>query len=99
METGQEYLHAQRELLLSHPANEWRFPAASAIKPKERLFVVDSGASMHLVSREDLKLAELETVRISQNATTVVAANGEVQTLRSDSVCQRIGFICDRNAS
>ena len=38
------------------------------------------GASMHMLSRKDLNSAELETVRVSRNPTTVVTANGEVQT-------------------
>ena len=39
---------------------------------------MDSGASMHKVSKKDLEEAELETVRISNNPTTVMTANGEV---------------------
>ena len=35
---------------------------------------------MHMVSKKDIKKNELETVRISKNPTTVVAANGEVLT-------------------
>ena len=35
---------------------------------------------MHMLSRKDLDSAELETVRVSKSPTTVVAANGEVQT-------------------
>ena len=35
---------------------------------------------MHMLSRKDLTSAELETVRVSKSPTTVVAANGEVQT-------------------
>ena len=35
---------------------------------------------MHMLSRKDLNSAELETGRVSQSATTVVSANGEVQT-------------------
>ena len=35
---------------------------------------------MHMLSRKDLISAELETVRVSKSPTTVVAANGEVQT-------------------
>ena len=49
-------------------------------EPEEREFVVDSGASMHLVSKKDLNSSELETMRISRNPTTVMTANGEVQT-------------------
>ena len=35
---------------------------------------------MHMVSRQDLHSADLETVRTSKNPTTVVTANGEVLT-------------------
>ena len=41
---------------------------------------IDSGASMHMVSKRDLNSAELETIRISKNPTTVMTGNGEVQT-------------------
>ena len=54
--------------------------AASTIKPEEREFVVDSGASMHMISKRDLNSAELETMRTSKNPTTVMTAKGEVQT-------------------
>ena len=55
---------------------------------------------MHMVSRKDLNSAEFGTVRISKSPTAVVTANGEVLTKRrGNSVCQRIGFIRDSNAS
>ena len=41
--------------------------------------MVDSGASMHMVSKRDLNPAELETRRTSRSPTTVIAANGEVR--------------------
>ena len=41
--------------------------------------MVDSGASMHMLSGNDLKTAELETVRVTSNPATVLKANGEVQ--------------------
>ena len=44
------------------------------------MFVVDSAASMHMVSKKDLNSAELETMRTSRSPTTVMTANGEVQT-------------------
>ena len=47
---------------------------------KERKFVVDSGASMHKLNKKDLRSDEMDTLRRSRNPTTVVAANGEVQT-------------------
>ena len=61
-------------------------PVASAIKPEEREFVVDSGASVHMVSKRDLNSDEWETVRISKNPTTVMTANGEVQTRENATV-------------
>ena len=35
---------------------------------------------MHMVSKKDRNSAELETMRTSRNPTTVMTANGEVQT-------------------
>ena len=60
--------------------NEWIVRAASTTKLEEREFVVDSGASVHMVSKKDLNATELETMRISKNPTTVMTANGEVLT-------------------
>ena len=62
------------------PAEEWVLPAASTEEPEEREFVGDCGASMHMVSKRDLDSAELETMRTSRSPTTVMTANGEVQT-------------------
>ena len=56
--------------------DEWSLPAASTIKPEERVFVVDSGAIM----RKDLNSAELDPVRVSKSPTPVVTANGQVHT-------------------
>ena len=42
--------------------------------------MVDSKASMHMLSKRDLSSEELETPRRSRTATTVLTANGEVQT-------------------
>ena len=69
------------------PTDEWILPAASTIKPEEREFAVDSGAGMHKVSKRDLYSAELETMRISKNPTTVMTANGEVQTREEPTIC------------
>ena len=35
---------------------------------------------MHMISKKDLNSAELETVTTSRSPTTVISANGEVQT-------------------
>ena len=66
--------------------NEWCLPAPSVIKPEEGEFVVDSSASMHMLSRKDPNSAELETVKVSKSPTNVVTANGEVQTKEEATV-------------
>ena len=53
---------------------------ASTLKPEEREFVVDSGASMHMISKVDLSDAEMDTSTKSCSPTIVTTANGEVQT-------------------
>ena len=45
------------------PSEEWILPAASTMNPEGKEFVVDSGASMHMVSKKDLNEAEMETLR------------------------------------
>ena len=54
--------------------------APSNLKPEEREFVVDSGASMHMISKKDLSDAEMDTLTKSCSPTKVITANGEVQT-------------------
>ena len=63
-----------------YPIEARATPAPASKSPEEREFVVDSGASMHMLSKKDLSLAELETLRKSRNPTTVATANGDVQT-------------------
>ena len=60
--------------------SENRCLPASTLKPEEREFVVDSGASMHMVSKKDLSDAEMDTLTKSCSPTIVITANGEVQT-------------------
>ena len=60
--------------------SENRCLPASTLKPEEREFVVDSGASMHMISKKDLSNAEMDTLTKSFSPTTVITANGEVQT-------------------
>ena len=59
-------------------AEEWVLPVAETKEPEEREFVVDAGASMHMVSKKDLNSADLETMRTSRSPTMVMTANGEV---------------------
>ena len=60
--------------------SENRCLPASTLKPEEREFVVDSGASMHMISKKDLSNAEMDTLTKLCSPTVVITANGEVQT-------------------
>ena len=42
------------------PSENWCLPASN-LKPEEREFVVDSGASMHMISKKDLSDAEMDS--------------------------------------
>ena len=72
------------------PAKEWVLPAASTKEPEEREFVVDSGASMHIVSKKDLHSAELETMRTSDDGDDGQRRGANKR--RSDSICRTIGL-------
>ena len=54
-------------------------PIASK-RPEEREFVVDSGASMHMMSKKESSSEEMGTVKRSRNPTVVLTADGEVHT-------------------
>ena len=66
--------------------SETRCLLASNLKFEEREFVVDSGASMHMISTKDLNFAELDILTKSCSLTIVITANGEVQTHEEASV-------------
>ena len=53
---------------------------ASILKPAEREFVVDSGASIHMISKKGLSDAEMDTLTKSCSPAKVITVNGEVQT-------------------
>ena len=83
--------------------SENRCLPASNLKLEEREFVVDSGASMHMISKKDLNDAEMDTLTKSCSPTIVITANGEVQTHEVQTheeatVCQRIGYILDNES-
>ena len=59
---------------------------ASNLKLEEREFVVDSGASMHVISKTDLNSSKIDILTTSRSLTTVITANGEVQTHEEDTV-------------
>ena len=47
---------------------------------------MDSGLSMPMISKKDVNFAELETVTTSRSPTTVITADGEVQTSEEATV-------------
>ena len=51
--------------------SEKRCLLASTLKPEEREFVVDSGASMHMISKKDLNDAEMDTLTTRHLVKTV----------------------------
>ena len=81
MEAGQKCVKIKGEKqsnIFSNPEN--RCLPASTLQLEEREFVVDSGASMHMISKKDLTDAEMDTLTKSCSPTIVITANGEVQT-------------------
>ena len=60
--------------------SEHRCLHASNLELEEREFVVDSSASMHMISKKDLNSADMDTLTKSCSPTTVITASGEVQT-------------------
>ena len=77
------------------PTKKWCLLSPSEIKPGERKIVVDSGASVHMISRKELNSAELVTVTTSRCPTTVMTVNGEVQTCEEVKIL-RIRHQCYR---
>ena len=53
-------LQEKSEAAFFSPSENWCLAAPSTLKPEEREFVVDSGASMHMISKKDLNSAEME---------------------------------------
>ena len=72
-------LKEQERATFFSPSENWCLPASN-LKPWEREFVVDSSASMHMISKKDLSDAEMDTLTKSCSPTIVITANGEVQT-------------------
>ena len=81
MEVGQNCLKLkEKNKAAFFSPSENRCLPASTLKPEEREFVVDSGASMHMISKKDLSKAEMDTLTKSCSPTIVITAKGEVQT-------------------
>ena len=69
-------------------------PVLMSKNTEKRMFVVDSGASMHMLSKKDVRSDEMDTLRRSRNPATVVAANGEVQKKKKRHKCMFTITIC-----
>ena len=82
VEAGQKYprIKGENKAAFFSPSENRCLPAPSNLKPEEREFVVDSGASMHMISKKDLNSAEMDTLTKSCSLTIVITASGEVQT-------------------
>ena len=86
-------------------AEEWVLPAKSTTEREEREFEVDSGASMHMVSKKDLNSSALETMRTSRSPATVMTANGQldlfvrVMLLEETPPVLSLGKLCEDHAS
>ena len=81
------------------PSDVWCLPAPSSVKPEENEFVVDSGASMHMISRRALNSAELEIVRVSRYPTKVRAASGKCKRTRMQQSTSTIWIYSRRKSS
>ena len=79
-------LKEKGETAFFSPSENICLPAPSILESEEREFVVDTRASMHMISKKDLNSAELETLTTSRSPTTVITANGELQTLEEATV-------------
>ena len=80
-------LKEQERATFFSPSENRCLPAPSNLKPEEREFVVDSGASMHMISKKDLSNADMDTLTKSCSPTIVITANVEVQTHEEATVC------------
>ena len=82
MGLGEECVQAQKiktKTAFYSPV-EAKVPVFISTSPEERMFVIDSGASMHMLRKRDLSSAEMDTLRRSRPTVTVVTAKEEIQT-------------------
>ena len=68
------------------PKMEWREASTSTVNPEEKEFMDGAGASAHMMSKMELSPEELETVKVSPLPTTVITANGSIDTTEGATV-------------
>ena len=73
-------LKEQERATFFSPSENRCLLAPSTLKPEEREFDVDSRSSMHMIRKKDLNSAEMDTLTTPRSPTTVITANGAVQT-------------------
>ena len=86
-------LKEKHEAAFFSPTEKWYLPSPSKIKPEDREFGVDSGASMHMISRKDPNFAELKTAGISRCPTSVITANGKGRRMKRQQFTSK-NWIC-----
>ena len=79
--------YLEDEATFFKPKLEWAAASTSTVSPDEKEFVVDSGASMHVMSMTDVSPEELETVKVCRLPTTVMTATGSIDTTEEGIVC------------
>ena len=62
------------------PKLEWVAASSSTVNPGERKFIVDSGASIHVMSKTDLSPEGRETVKVNRLPTTLITPNESIDT-------------------
>ena len=74
VEAGQKCVQIKKSMKEQHSSHLRKIGClpASTLKPEEREFVVDSGASMHMISEKDLSEAEMDTLTKSRRPTIVI---------------------------
>ena len=84
------------------PSENRCLPAPSNLETEEREFVVDSGASMHIISKKDLNSAEMDTLTKSCSPTIVITAKEldiflTMKVLENTPAVLSLGKLCDEN--
>ena len=72
--------------------SENRCLLASTLKPEERQFVVDSGASMHMISKKDLNSAEMDTLTKLDIFLTMKVLEDTPAVLSLGKLCDEHGY-------
>ena len=92
----QERIHREARL---HASQVWCMPAPSLTNPENREFVVDSGASMHVLSKKDSNSAEMMNSASFQHSCDGFYSQSRGANKRgSDSVCHGTGVVRDIDA-